>query len=78
MWNLFYRLYEHRLSRRIRAGRLPGHVGIILDGNRRYAREQGFLDPSRAYEIGAQKLDEILLWCDELGIELDPGFRTIG
>jgi hypothetical protein len=28
----------------------------------------GFTDPSRAYEMGAQKLDEVLLWCNELGI----------
>jgi short-chain Z-isoprenyl diphosphate synthase len=68
MWNLLYRLYEHRLRRQIGAGRLPEHVGLILDGNRRYAREQGFPDPSRAYEMGAQKLDEVLLWCSELGI----------
>ncbi len=47
---------------------MPGHVGLILDGNRRYARKQGFLDPSRAYALGAQKLDEVLLWCSELGI----------
>ena len=47
---------------------MPGHVGLILDGNRRYARKQGFADPSRAYELGAQKLDEVLLWCSELGI----------
>ena len=47
---------------------MPGHVGVILDGNRRYARKQGFPDPNRAYELGAQKLDEVLLWCSELGI----------
>jgi short-chain Z-isoprenyl diphosphate synthase len=68
MWNLLYQLYEHRLRRQIGAGRLPEHVGLILDGNRRYAREQGFPDPSRAYEMGAQKLDDVLMWCSELGI----------
>ena len=68
MWNLLYRFYEHRLRRLIGAGRLPEHVGLILDGNRRYAREQGFPDPSRAYEMGAQKLDDVLMWCNDLGI----------
>src|SRR5260370_21787183 len=68
MWHLLYRLYEHRLHRQIRAGPMPEHVGLILDGNRRYARKQGFPDPGRAYEMGAQKLDEVLLWCNELGI----------
>jgi short-chain Z-isoprenyl diphosphate synthase len=47
---------------------MPEHVGLILDGNRRYARKQGFHDPGRAYQMGAQKLDEVLLWCNELGI----------
>ncbi len=59
MWNLLYKLYEHRLRRQIGTGRLPEHVGLILDGNRRYAREQRFPDPSRAYEMGAQKLDDV-------------------
>jgi len=68
MSHLLYQLYEHRLRRQIRAGPMPEHVGLILDGNRRYARKQGFPDPGRAYVMGAQKLDEVLQWCDELGI----------
>src|SRR3984957_9586499 len=68
MWNFLYQRYEHRLGRQIGAGRLPEHVGLILDGNRRYAREQGFPDPSQAYEMGAQKLDDVLMWCSDLGI----------
>ena len=68
MSHLLYQLYELRLRRQIRARPMPGHVGLILDGNRRYARKQGFPDPGRAYEMGAQKLDEVLLWCNELGI----------
>ena len=68
MWNLLYQCYEHRLRRQIGVGRLPEHVGLILDGNRRYAREQGFPDPSQAYEMGAQKLDDVLMWCNDLGI----------
>ena len=68
MWNFLYQCYEHRLRRQIGAGRLPEHVGLILDGNRRYAREQGFFDPSQAYEMGAQKLDDVLMWCNDLGI----------
>ena len=68
MSHILYRLYERRLRRQMRAGLMPEHVGLILDGNRRYARKQGFTDPGRAYEMGAQKLDEVLLWCNELGI----------
>ena len=68
MWNFLYQCYEQRLRRQIGAGRLPEHVGLILDGNRRYAREQGFSDPSQAYQMGAQKLDDVLLWCNDLSI----------
>ena len=68
MWNFLYQCYEHRLRRQIRAGRMPEHVGLILDGNRRYAREQGFSDPSQAYQMGAQKLDDVLMWCNDLSI----------
>ena len=66
MSHILYRLYERRLRRQIRAGLMPEHVGLIRNGNRRYARKQGFTDPARAYEMGAQKLDEVLLWCNEL------------
>jgi short-chain Z-isoprenyl diphosphate synthase len=43
-------------------------VGIILDGNRRWARAQGLRDPIEAYRAGAEKLDEVLAWCADLGI----------
>lgn len=63
-----YRLYERRLVAEIVTNPLPRHVGIILDGNRRHGRENGVTDPSRLYEPGAQKLDDVLDWCSDLGI----------
>ncbi len=63
-----YRLYERRLSRQIAGGALPRHVGIILDGNRRHGREAGLSDPRRIYDAGAEKLDDVLDWCCDLGI----------
>jgi len=68
MLRLLYWLYESRLRRQIRARPVPRHVGIILDGNRRYARKQGFADPRLAYDLGAEKLDDVLAWCFDLGI----------
>ena len=47
---------------------MPRHVGIILDGNRRWARAQGVRDPIHGYRVGAEKLDEVLAWCADLGI----------
>src|SRR5207244_819394 len=54
--------------RQIRGRPVPRHLGIILDGNRRYALERGFVDPCQAYALGARKLDDVLLWCAELSI----------
>lgn len=64
---LLYRLYARRLEAEVRARSVPQHVGIILDGNRRWARAQG-RDPVDAYRAGAAKLDEVLAWCVDLGI----------
>lgn len=63
-----YRLYERRLSAEVAANPLPRHLGIILDGNRRHGLENGLTDPSRLYEPGAAKLDDVLDWCSELAI----------
>ena len=68
MLRLLYWLYEARLRRQIRAQPVPRHVGIILDGNRRYARKRGLTDPRVAYDLGAEKLDGVLAWCSDLGI----------
>ena len=63
-----YWLYERRLLHQLERGSLPRHVGIILDGNRRHARRRGLGDPREIYQYGADKLDDILDWCAELGI----------
>jgi short-chain Z-isoprenyl diphosphate synthase len=65
---LLYYLYGRRLEREIRRRPVPRHVGIILDGNRRWARAQGLADPVQAYRAGAAKLDAVLTWCADLGI----------
>ncbi len=68
MTRLLYYLYERRLLHQVRRRPRPGHVGIILDGNRRYARDRGLVDPVRTYELGARKLDDVLEWCAQLAI----------
>jgi short-chain Z-isoprenyl diphosphate synthase len=68
MLRLLYWLYESRLRRQIRRHPVPRHVGIILDGNRRHARKHGLADPRAAYDLGAEKLDDVLAWCSDLVI----------
>lgn len=66
--DLAYRVYERRLLAEVAAGTLPRHVGVILDGNRRFAVARGLEGPTRGHEAGARHIDVFLDWCLELGI----------
>lgn len=65
---LAYSLYERRLSQGLDRDRLPHHIGIILDGHRRYARESGLASYSDSYRAGMARFDEFLDWSHELGV----------
>jgi short-chain Z-isoprenyl diphosphate synthase len=67
---LIYRVYERRLQKEIEAEKLPQHVGLILDGNRRYARSVGLMSILEGHRLGAKKLEEVLTWCEELNIRM--------
>jgi len=66
---LLYRLYRHRLRRQIAGGRLPRHAGIVMDGNRRWARAAGLDSASLGHRRGAEHLDDVLGWCDQVDID---------
>ena len=68
MFRVIYYFYGRRLARDVKSRPTPRHVGIILDGNRRHGRSLGITKPRELYDIGANKLDEVLEWCAELGI----------
>ncbi len=72
--SLLYRLYEHHLEREVRRGPMPRHIGLILDGNRRYARELGLEDPMAGHRLGANKLEEVMDWLEELEIRVTTLF----
>jgi short-chain Z-isoprenyl diphosphate synthase len=63
-----YALYGRRLLAQVLRRPPPRHVGIILDGNRRFGRLSGMRDPLQVYTKGARKLDDLLNWCGELSI----------
>jgi short-chain Z-isoprenyl diphosphate synthase len=65
-----YSLYERRLLRGLAGKPLPHHVGVMCDGNRRWARASGADDVSHGHRRGAQKIEELLGWCSEAGIEV--------
>ena len=50
------------------ASKVPRHIAIILDGNRRYAKKLG-LQPWKGHEFGVKKLNDLMKWCQELGIK---------
>ncbi|MDD5086125.1 MAG: polyprenyl diphosphate synthase [Candidatus Nanoarchaeia archaeon] len=47
---------------------IPNHIGIILDGNRRFAKKLN-LNPWKGHEYGSKKLKDLLVWCRELKIK---------
>lgn len=67
---LLYSIYERRLLRRLDGLQHPRHVAVMCDGNRRWARENGFTDVSHGHRMGALKIAELLGWCDAAGIEM--------
>jgi short-chain Z-isoprenyl diphosphate synthase len=66
---LIYGAYERRLAASLPSDRRPKHIGVILDGNRRWARTMG-IGVSSGHRRGADKISEFLGWCDELGVEV--------
>ncbi len=65
---LAYRLYSRRLRRRLQDAPLPRHIGLIIDGNRRWARQAGLASPSEGHRHGAEHLWDALSWCQTMGI----------
>ncbi|WP_127504405.1 polyprenyl diphosphate synthase [Actinoplanes solisilvae] len=63
-----YSIYARRLAGRLAGKSLPRHVAIVMDGNRRWARQEGFEDTRIGHRYGAEHLDEVLRWCAEMDI----------
>lgn len=70
MRDAVYALYERRLVRSLRDRDRPRHVGIILDGNRRWARAAGARSIADGHRRGADKITEFLGWCEQAGVEV--------
>ena len=68
--DLLYTLYERRLRHQLAGRELPRHVGIIGDGNRRWARAVGMGDVSDGHRRGADKFEDVLRWCEAAGVEV--------
>lgn len=62
-----YRVYSKWLWYQVKNGRKPSHIGVILDGNRRWARRRN-LKAWLGHNYGAKKVEDFLKWCLDLGI----------
>ena len=67
--SLVYSFYERRLARKLVGKPMPRHVGVMCDGNRRWAREMGYVDPNDGHKVGAARVKELLAWCDQAAIK---------
>jgi short-chain Z-isoprenyl diphosphate synthase len=70
MRSLVYGVYERRLQRSLGDSPRPRHVGVILDGNRRWARAAGAADVSQGHRAGADHIVDLLGWCTETQVEV--------
>ncbi|MBO0775446.1 MAG: isoprenyl transferase [Actinobacteria bacterium] len=68
--DLVYRLYERRIEASLSTQAIPRHVGVLCDGNRRWATWAGLTDVAGGYQKGADKIFELLQWCRQAGVEV--------
>ncbi len=66
---VLYPAYEARVARRLPSGRTPKHVGVMLDGNRRWAKAVG-ADTAHGHRAGAANIEPLLGWCEDIGVEV--------
>lgn len=66
---VLYPAYEARLQSRLDTAKLPQHIGVMLDGNRRWAKAVG-RDTAHGHRAGAANIEPLLTWCDEVGTEV--------
>lgn len=64
-----YGLYERRLERALRGKQVPAHIGIMMDGNRRWARQIA-APPAHGHRAGADKMVDVLGWAEAIGVKI--------
>ena len=65
-----YPLYERRIVSRLDYSQTPHHVGVILDGNRRFAKENPDPFDPKGHKRGAEKIIDFLGWCEEAQVKV--------
>ena len=66
---VLYPAYEARVVKFLPADKLPQHIGVMLDGNRRWAKAAG-QGSAAGHQAGADNIEPLLGWCDDVGIKV--------
>ncbi len=66
---MLYPAYEARVQRRLPTDRIPRHIGVMLDGNRRWAKALG-ASSAHGHRAGAANIEPLLTWSEEVGVEV--------
>ncbi|MBB2894544.1 short-chain Z-isoprenyl diphosphate synthase [Flexivirga oryzae] len=69
MTDLLYAAYERHVRKSLPEQNLPRHVGVMLDGNRRWAKARG-AQTADGHQAGADNIKPLLGWCEEAGVEV--------
>ncbi|HQI13023.1 MAG TPA: polyprenyl diphosphate synthase [Candidatus Woesebacteria bacterium] len=56
------------MTKKLDPEKLPKHIAIIMDGNRRWARKKGLAD-GKGHEEGSKNLQNIVEYCRDIGIK---------
>ncbi len=63
-----YIFYEWHLINQLDPNKMPNHIGIIIDGNRRWAKKKS-VGSKLTYQIGGERVELMLHWCLDIGIK---------
>lgn len=66
--SIVYKIYEKTLWNQIKDEKIPEHIGIILDGNRRWASEH-YMSTWDGHKFGADRIEDLLDWCLDLKVK---------
>lgn len=65
---MFFRKKKIEAPTALDMGNIPKHIGIIMDGNGRWASKRG-LPRSAGHRAGAETLKKIVVYCDKIGVK---------
>ena len=68
--SLIYPFYEWRIVKDLDFTRTPRHIGVTLDGNRRWAKQNPDAADPFGHKRGAEKIADLLGWCEETQVEV--------